>query len=82
MDALEAWERGDEAKNEAFPDPQVRGADQPRQAGEERTDKRRWEMTPGCALVVSLELAGGYRPTMSTGEGEDVFIDEHLLARP
>ena len=32
-------------------------------------------------LVVSLELAGVYRPTMSTGEGEDVFIDEHLVAR-
>jgi hypothetical protein len=38
-------------------------------------------MTPGVALVVSLKLAGVYRPAMSTGEGEDVFINEHLVAR-
>jgi hypothetical protein len=30
---------------------------------------------------VSLKLGGVYRPTMSTGEGEDVFINEHLVAR-
>ena len=35
----------------------------------------------GAHEGVSLKLAGVYRPTMSAGEGEDVFINEHLVAR-